>query len=546
MPSPSSASHSSSNISSASTSHNHNRDLEKAETVPDEPSRITMGQRTGTSTARVSRIQSITRRARWGDQFSHPLSHAKTSEDFLVDFDGPDDPYQPLNWPLRKKLLTTLLYGFTTMGSTFASSSYSPAIDIVAEQYHVSTEVSTLGLSFLLLGFGLGPCCWGPLSEVYGRKYAVLLPYFIAGIMSFGTGAGKDIQTILITRFFTGFFGSAPVTNTGGVLSDIWDAKQRGTAIVLYAFAVVGGPVLGPIVGGAFIVSGNSWRWTEYVTGIFMLTLWVIDMIVLDETYPPALLIAKAQHLRSTTQNWALHAKFEENPPSFKEMVEKFGFRPFQMLLTPICFFVAIYASFVYGILYGNLAAFPIEFEQERGWNILVGSLPFLGLLLGIIVGGFANVLNQSFYNKRYEANGNKAVPEARLPPMMVGSVFFTAGLFIFAWTSDKSIIWVGPVAGTVLIGFGFFTIFQSALNYLIDTFQRYSASAIAANTLLRSALALAFPLFIGPMFRKLGIAWGTSVFAFFSVALIPIPYIFYIYGPSIRKRGKYSANMAS
>src|ERR1700744_4833000 len=30
--------------------------------------------------------------------FSHPLSHKRTSVEELVDFDGPDDPYRPLNW----------------------------------------------------------------------------------------------------------------------------------------------------------------------------------------------------------------------------------------------------------------------------------------------------------------------------------------------------------------------------------------------------------------------------------------------------------------
>ena len=113
-------------------------------------------------------------------------------------------------------------------------------------------------------------------------------------------------------------------------------------------------------------------------------------------------------------------------------MAVKFGVRPFQMLLTPICFFVALYASFVYGILYANLAAFPIEFEEERGWNLLVGALPFLALLVGILLGGAANVLNQSYYNRRFIAAGNKAVPEARLPPMMFGSIFFAGGRTLY------------------------------------------------------------------------------------------------------------------
>lgn len=61
--------------------------------------------------------------------------------------------------------------------------------------------------------------------------------------MSFGTAAAKDIQTVLITRFFTGFFGSAPITCTGGVFVDLWPPTQRGNAIVGYTFCVCGGPV---------------------------------------------------------------------------------------------------------------------------------------------------------------------------------------------------------------------------------------------------------------------------------------------------------------
>ena len=127
-------------------------DLEKAQTVP-------YLQRSATTSGRVSRIQSLTNR-KLRTNFTHPLSHVETSEDVLVDFDGPDDPYRPLNWPFRKKVITTLLYGFTTMGSTWASSVYSPAVVQISEQFHVGTEVSLLGLSVLLMGFGLGPLVW--------------------------------------------------------------------------------------------------------------------------------------------------------------------------------------------------------------------------------------------------------------------------------------------------------------------------------------------------------------------------------------------------
>lgn len=280
---------------------------------------------------------------------------------------------------------------------------------------------------------------------------------------------------------------------------------------------------------------------TVQITGIYMMSILTLDVIFLDESYPPVLLVYKAQRLRHETGNWALHAKHEEWDVSIKEMANKYLIRPFELLATPICFAVALYASFVYGILYLNLAAFPIEFIEERGWGEVVGELPFLAMLVGIMIGAGINLFNQRFYIGQFHKNNNRPVPEARLPPMMIGSVAFAAGLFIFAWTSSRTIHWIGPVIGAAFMGLGFFTIFQAAINYLVDTFPQAAASAIAANTCLRSIFAAAFPLFADAMYHNLGINWAASTLGFISVALIPIPYLFYVFGRRLRARGKWS-----
>ncbi|KAJ5950535.1 major facilitator superfamily domain-containing protein [Penicillium vulpinum] len=476
--------------------------------------------------------------------FDHPQSNFVTGSECIVGFDGPSDPYQPRNWPSRKKLLTTALYGLITMTATWTTSIYSPAVDEISQAFGVSKEVSLLGLSFCLLEFG--PLVWAPLSEVYGRKWPVLVPCAAAAIFSFGAGAAKDIQTILICRFFTGFFGSAPVSNTGGVLSDIYSPTARGYAIMSYSLAVIVGPTLGPLVGSALVESHLGWRWTQYLAGILQISIVLIGALILEESYEPVLLIRKAKYLRATTGNWALHTEFEEwiGNITLKYYFNKFGIRPVQMLLTPICFLVALHASFIFGVFYATLAAFPILFDQTRHWNSVVGSLAFLALLVGILLGAIVVALGQYHYNHVYMAAGGVTVPEARLPPMMIGSFVFAAGLFILGWTANPSIPWIVSFIGAGCVGFGFFTVFQSALNYLLDVFNRWGASAIAANTFLRSTLAAVFPLFIDSMYQALGNGPATSVFGGFAVLLIPIPFFFWIWGPRIRSSGKYTFNV--
>lgn len=227
-------------------------------------------------------------------------------------------------------------------------------------------------LKILFRSLGLGPLLWAPISEVYGRRLAALPSFFIGAVFTFGTATAKDIQTILITRFFAAFFASAPLVNTGGVLADLYQPKDRTLAMIGYQMSVVGAPLLAPIVGAAMIENNVSWRWLEYVshlnqlrafsrsltnqieqmTGIMMLSVLLLNALLVEETYANSLLAYKARCLRLETGNWALHAKHEEWNATIGELAMKYLVRPFQLTVTPICFVVNLYLSFIYTIVY--------------------------------------------------------------------------------------------------------------------------------------------------------------------------------------------------
>jgi DHA1 family multidrug resistance protein-like MFS transporter len=149
------------------------------------------------------------------------------------------------------------------------------------------------------------------------------------------------------------------------------------------------------------------------------------------------------------------------------------------------------------------------------------------------------------FYNRRLsESKNGKLCPENRLLPMMFGSFLFPAGLFILGWSSKRNTHWTIPTSGAVFVGFAYYTIFQAALNYLVDTFERWGASAIAANTFLRSILAAAFPAIVIPMYKRMGTGPASSVFASVATLMIPIPFAFWYWGEWLRARGQYSASL--
>jgi DHA1 family multidrug resistance protein-like MFS transporter len=91
--------------------------------------------------------------------------------------------------------------------------------------------------------------------------------------------------------------------------------------------------------------------------------------------------------------------------------------------------------------------------------------------------------------------------------------MMFLGGLFWFGWTGYTGhILWIAPVMSGLFTGFGIFSIFLSLLNYIVDAYLMFAASALAANTFMRSIFGGVFPLFATYMFDGMGIQWASTV----------------------------------
>ena len=202
----------------------------------------------------------------------------------------------------------------------------------------------------------------------------------------------------------------------------------------------------------------------------------------------------------------------------------------------PILVLITLYQSFIFGLLYLFSQSYSIAFEEVRQWQHDLGSLPLLALIVGVAAGLFIIIVHtKTRFARITAANGGVIVPEHRLPMMIFGGCVLPVGLFWFAWTSDPSIPWPSMVTAGVLIGCGLFIIFVQCFGYIIDVYLSMANSALAANTFLRSLWAAGFPLFAPAMYHHLGIAWASSLLAFLSILMMPVPIIFYLYGERIR-----------
>ena len=384
---------------------------------------------------------------------------------------------------------------------------------------------------------------WAPLSELYGRQILFTCTYAALTAFNAGTAGAKNSWTLIILRFFAGAFGSSPLTNAGGVIADMFPAKQRGIAMSIFAAAPFLGPVLGPVIGG-FLGMNGGWRWVMGLLAAFSGAVWIMGTFLMPETYAPVLLRRSAERLSKITGKvYRSKLDVDQGKVSLKDSFKIALSRPWILLFQePIVFLLSLYMAIVYGTLYMMFAAFPIVYQVERGWNQGIGGLAFLGIMVGMLLAVVYTLWDNKRYINTQDNHGGFAPPEARLPPCMVAAIAIPVGLFWFAWTNYPTIHWMASIAAGVPFGFGMVLVFLGIMNYLIDGYTIFAASVLAANSVIRSCFGAAFPLFTTYMYQNLGIHWASSIPAFLALACVPFPFLFYKYGHAIRTRCKYAA----
>jgi hypothetical protein len=165
----------------------------------------------------------------------------------------------------------------------------------------------------------------------------------------------------------------------------------------------------------------------------------------------------------------------------------------------------------------------------------------FIPIAIGVLLSAACAPLVNKHYLTLVAKHNGKPPAEARLIPMMLSCWFIPIGLFIFAWTSYPELSWVGPALGGAPVGFGFIFLYNSANNYLVDSYQHLAASALAAKTCIRSFWGACVVLFTTQMYHRLGYQWASSLLAFIALACCAIPFVFYFKGEAIRRRSKYA-----
>jgi MFS transporter, DHA1 family, multidrug resistance protein len=285
---------------------------------------------------------------------SIPIVPRRTKDGaILVDWYYSDDPENPQNWTnLHRGLITALICVYTFVVYT-SSAIYVTSTEGVAENFHVTLTEASLGLSLFVLGYGIGPLLFSPLSEIpsIGRNPIYIVTMFLFVIVSIPAPFVDNYAGLMVLRFLQGFFGSPCLASGAASLGDMYSMMALPFALVAWVSAAYCGPALGPLLSG-FSVPAKDWRWSLLEILWASAPVFVAMFLLLPETSTPNLLYRRAQRLRKLTgsERFLSQAEIDQRNLDGSAVVMSALVKPFEISFKdPAVLFTQIYTAIIYG-----------------------------------------------------------------------------------------------------------------------------------------------------------------------------------------------------
>lgn len=406
----------------------------------------------------------------------------------------------------KKHIITAVLAvcGFLAPVSSTAVLS---AIPEVATTYNTSGSIINLSNALYLIFMGLSPCFWGPLSQVYGRRWICVISAFLFTVMSIGTALAPNLVAFYIFRMLTAFQGTSFLIVGTSCIGDIFTPTERGTALSVFLSGTLIGPCLAPLLGGA-IVTYVSWRnifWMQTGLGGFAT---ILVIFLLPETIPSKAIDDIKELPKKKQTAYILH---QISPIRVTVLLVSYP----NLLIAGLASSSLVWN--MYSLLTPIRYVLNPRFHLTSPWQSgLFFVAPGCGYLLGTFVGGRAS----DWVVKRYIAKRGHRVAEDRLLTVLpFMGVIIPICMLIYGWSVEKAVGGIPlPVIAMFLQGFSQLLCFPSLNTYCVDVMQSRGLGSVvvAGNYQVRYLFAAAGSAVCLPAIEKIGVGWFSTISAVF------------------------------
>ncbi|KAK4561546.1 hypothetical protein LTR86_004225 [Recurvomyces mirabilis] len=468
------------------------------------------------------------------------------------------DPNNPMNWPLHRKLYTSLCAWLFAAAVAFGITCFTAGKGEFVTDFDLGDGVPVpfiLGMSLYLWGIAFSPI-WVPhATERIGRSLIYLTALPACALFVLGAGLSKSLAGILVCRFFAGLSGGPCLVLIEGTFADMWSARTTNTYYAFLGIAAYFGGSLGPLAGGYLIRSTGNWRWTQYFTVIIMAVIWIFGLGQ-SETYQREIPRRQAHYSGQSRKELILTQDPALSGVKASEMFKITVLDPIRQVFTdPVVALSTLFLLFNFGVLFQWFISVPAALggppPMGPGFSIdriglAIGLTGTIGsscaALMSITIEQIGTGMLMKMFGKPVHAS-----IEYRLVPAMIGQFLITASLFWTGFSVSPNFPPTVPIGGTAFYIFGNASIIISVVPYLFDAFPPAGTlSALTAAASARLLFAGAIPLTVLFDITKLSPKWCFGIYGFISIAMWPIPFLLFRYGPTWRAKSRYSMILKS
>ncbi|MCJ1448253.1 MAG: hypothetical protein MMC23_008768 [Stictis urceolatum] len=469
----------------------------------------------------------------------------------------------------RQKHFIVFIASFAGFFSPLAGNIYFPALNDVASDLKVSSELINLTLTSYLIFQGIAPTVMGDLADMAGRRPVYILCFVIFIAADIGLALQKNYTALFVLRCLQSSGSSGTIALSYGSVADVSVTAERGTYMGYASSGFMLGPSIGPVVGG-ILAQYLGWPAIFWFLAIFAGALLVAIVVIFPETarnvagngsVPPqtwnmSLLtyIQRRRHHASTdglsrTQTSESGRQARAALARSRKVHVPNPLKAIKVILEKDCALLLFYNSFIYTAFYCVTASLPLLLEENYNYDTLHIGLVFIpygvgcasasiinGRLLDYNYSRIAKKLGLTIDRKRGDDLRHYPIEKARLqiglPLVYIGCVVIT----LYGWMQDIKAHVAAPIVLIFFLGIFVNGSFNVSNTLLVDLYPSKPSTATSANNLVRCLMGAAGSAVITPMIRAMGKGWCFTFIALFLVVSSPMQWALLRWGPMWRE----------
>ncbi|CAI6334388.1 unnamed protein product [Periconia digitata] len=453
-----------------------------------------------------------------------------------------EEPYTIFSRHL--KLFIILMSATSSLFSPVSSMIYLPALDVLADYYHVSITRINLSVTTYMILQALAPMFFGDMADQLGRRpiYITTLTIYVAA--NIGLATQSDYGALLVLRALQSSGSSGTVALGNAVMADIAAPAERSGYISYVQAGMMLGPAIAPTIGGV-LTQFLGWRalfWFLTIASGTYLVLYIpfvpetCRKIVENGSIPPQdwnRSIWNARFDRKIKVSEGAEHESHENLRKARknELAGKRSLaipnplRTLRVIAEKDVALTMLLTSLLTTGFYMLMVPIPSVFADVYGFNQIQIGLCYLpmsaGSVLGTIAAGklldwnfrrIAHLENHPVHLRRGHDLRHFPIERARLQYLPLPTLISSLVILVWGWTLSSHTSLAAPL---VLLFIGGACI-PAAMNMqqalLIDMYPQSPATVTAAVNLCRCALSAGGTAIVQVVVDGVGLGWCYTI----------------------------------